>query len=295
MDGHVRWVLFLLWIYVVYTPTAEARGVGGSHGEGDRELYTLEGKVELLSANNTAWICQTQVLVDGGKYRGFIRTDGQFTIHGLPNGVYVVEVTHPLYEFSPARVHIFRDGRKRASKLDLIQPNQIRQIKYPLQFREIKKSRFFEERSSLKLEDIIHNPMVVTVLLPLVALFMFPNLLNQSLRNPKVQNQFRRQLSTMTGGRGDVIGMGLEEEEQAREEQAGEGSVEGDAAEEHRERKKKKNEMQGKSIFNFDLAEWLAEYFYEEKTPKHSENRPPPKSITEKTRERKMRHRLKRK
>lgn len=268
MGGLIPWMLLILWIVA---PIIESRGAGDSHEEEIGELFTLEGKVELWSVNSTAWISQTRVLVDGGKYQGFIRTDGQFTVHGLPRGDYVVEVTNPLYEFSPARVQIFRNGKKRASELNLVQPNHIRQIKYPLQFKECRKHRFFEKRSSLKLEDIIYNPMVITVLLPLLGLLMFPNMLNQSLLNPQVQQQFKRQLSTMTGGRGGVIGMGLDEGGGGQAQEEEEEVVEGETTEENAEKKKKKKKRKAPKekeepllpMFSFDLAEWLANYFYE--------------------------------
>ncbi|XP_060084489.1 ER membrane protein complex subunit 7-like [Ylistrum balloti] len=271
MGDHVPWVLILLAVVTV----------GGTRSDGEqKKLFSLEGKVELLSANDSSWISKTRVLVNGGKYQGFIRTDGKFTVNGLPNGIYVVEVTHSLYEFCSARVYIYRDGRKRASKVDYVQPNHIRQIEYPLVFRMVNKSRFFQERSSLKLDDIINNPMVVTVLLPLMILLLFPKILSQSLFDPKVQEQFRQQLSTMTGGRGGMIGMGLEEgqEDEVEEEELG-ATKENSEAKKKKTKKKqtKKNELNVPPFFSFDLAEWLADYFYEEKPTKLADNRSQPK------------------
>lgn len=87
------------------------------------------------------------------------RTDGRFTVNGLPPGSYVVEVTHPSYMFPSLRVDITYEGRRLARKVDHVQ-STVSPIQYPLVFREARKARFFEKRYSWNVAEILYNPMV---------------------------------------------------------------------------------------------------------------------------------------
>ncbi|OWF54932.1 uncharacterized protein LOC110466259 [Mizuhopecten yessoensis] len=114
---------------------------------------------------------------------------------------------------------------------------------------------------------------------------MFPKIVNKSFFDTKVQDQFRRQLSTMTGGRGDMIGLGLSDEEKQEDETSeGEATKENGEKKSKKRDKSKKQEQPIKPPFNFDLAEFLADYFSKEKTTKNSDNRSQQQTTTWKNR-----------
>ena len=83
-------------------------------------LQTIEGKVAIEGAPSDDWMRTTFVSLDGGKYRGFLKANGEFEIHGVGPGSYLVEVVAENYWFEPVRVDISsKSGRVRARKCEL--------------------------------------------------------------------------------------------------------------------------------------------------------------------------------
>lgn len=91
----------------------------------------------------------------------FCRSDGGFTINGVPSGTYVVEVLNPTYIFESVRVDINTKGKKRARRVNYLQPSNVKTMHYPLEFRERRKANYFQKREQLKVTDFLFNPMVI--------------------------------------------------------------------------------------------------------------------------------------
>lgn len=101
------------------------------------QLFTIEGTASLRQdmkvPNN--WQTNSKVLIDHGKYIGFITwvslqtaylhlifsEDGSFQVQGVPSGSYIVEISNTDYIFEPVRVDITSSGKMRARKLNLLQ------------------------------------------------------------------------------------------------------------------------------------------------------------------------------
>ncbi len=107
------------------------------------------------------WISDTRVLVNGGEYVGFIKSDGSFTVNLIPSGSHLVEVSSPNYFFDKFRVDITKGGKFRARKADFIQPNSVHVVAYPLRFMVNGQAAFFEARETWKATDVLFNPMVI--------------------------------------------------------------------------------------------------------------------------------------
>lgn len=62
-------VLFVPLLYVL------TRGVvlGITPGRKGVQLYSVDGKVDMLTAKDSSWLSLTRILVDGGKYQAFLR------------------------------------------------------------------------------------------------------------------------------------------------------------------------------------------------------------------------------
>ena len=50
------------------------------------QFFTVEGKVAIPQSLDLEWIPQTRILVDGGKYLGFLKEDGSFVVTNVPAG-----------------------------------------------------------------------------------------------------------------------------------------------------------------------------------------------------------------
>ena len=88
------------------------------------------------------------------------RSDGTFSVNNVPSGSYVVEVTHPTYEFEAIRVDINSKGKFRARRLNNVQTSSVQTVSYPLRFKARGKAAYFQQREQWRITDILMNPMV---------------------------------------------------------------------------------------------------------------------------------------
>lgn len=170
----------------------------GAVNSGEEDLgngrYVIEGKVfppdEEESSN---WQVHTRVHVNGGEHIGFIRDDGIFTIHNIPSGSYVVEIVHPDYMYEPVRVEINSKGKYRARKVNYIQTSQVIQVPYPLRMKPLSKFRYFQMREQWRLTDLLFNPMIIMMVLPLLLIMILPKMMN----DPETKEELK-QISNLT-------------------------------------------------------------------------------------------------
>ena len=125
--------------------------------------------------NISDWTTQTKVVVDGGSYLGLLRSDGGFTINGIPAGSYIVEAISPNYVFEPVRVDISgrAKGKIRARKVNFLQNSAVVTVPYPLKFKVKEQATFFEKREQWRVTDMLFNPMVSCLFFLLSSLSSF--------------------------------------------------------------------------------------------------------------------------
>ncbi|KAJ8027729.1 ER membrane protein complex subunit 7-like [Holothuria leucospilota] len=122
------------------------------------ELFTIEGKASVPGMKASEWIPATKILIDGGNYQGFLKSDGSFQLF-VPTGSYVIDLTHPTLDFEPQRVDVNSKGNKRARKLNNIQPNAVSHLTYPLRFKPKGQMNYFQKREEFRIIDILKSPM----------------------------------------------------------------------------------------------------------------------------------------
>lgn len=108
------------------------------------------------------------------------RRDGSFEVNNLPPGSYIVDVLNPNYVFEPLRVDINSKGKIRARKLNLLQPNVVQQVPYPMRFKPKIPFKYFQVRESWKITDILFNPMVLMMVLPMLLIMTLSKTVNMS-------------------------------------------------------------------------------------------------------------------
>lgn len=148
-------LLFLVFLIVLWVVNCVSEDVEESN------LYHIQGKVVVQKAPDSSWIAQSRVVLDGGKYSGYLKKDGSFVINRVPSGTYVVEVYTPNYSFHPVRVDVTKSGKIRARKINWLKMSSVETIPYPLKFITEAPARFFQKRESWSLLDVVkNNPMV---------------------------------------------------------------------------------------------------------------------------------------
>lgn len=98
-------------------------------------------------------------------------------MNNLPAGSYLIDVTNPNYLFEPMRVEITSKGKIRARKVNYIQTSAVQQLPYPLRFKPKIAFKYFQTRENWKLTDVLFNPMVLMMVLPLLLLVL-PKMVN---------------------------------------------------------------------------------------------------------------------
>ncbi|EJW72928.1 hypothetical protein WUBG_16163, partial [Wuchereria bancrofti] len=143
--------------------------------------YKIEGQIifpESFTAGNDK-LSPSRVLVNYDfKHVAFVRQDGSFVVSGVPPGSYIIEISNIDYAFEPVRVDITSKGKIRARRLNLLQPSLVSSLPYPLRLNAVHQINYFRPREEWHLTDILTNPMILMMVVPLVLLVILPKLVN---------------------------------------------------------------------------------------------------------------------
>nr|CAH7737711.1 unnamed protein product [Callosobruchus chinensis] len=192
---------FLIPLALFLTAHAET-SVEEESDENNR--YNIEGRIFPLSdyqTTQTNWQANTKIHVNGGEHLGFVKRDGSFVVHNLPAGSYVVEVFNPEYTFEPARVEINSKGKFRARKVNHIRTSEVIVVPYPLRMKALGKTRYFQVREQWRITDLLFNPMVMMMVLPLLFIMVLPKMMNDpdtKKEMEQIQNMAKFELPEMS-------------------------------------------------------------------------------------------------
>jgi len=180
--------------FLAFTTTATATGVEVSEGAVD-ELATggfkIEGKLVTPEPKPLDWHWNTRILIDGGRKSAFIKEDHSFVVHGLSSGSYLIEVTNPDFFYEPVRVDITSKGKIRARRVNNLQPSQVNQLPYPLKMKPITRFNYFQKREEWKVSDVLMNPMILMMVLPLLLVTVLPKMMSDPETQKEVQEMQR--------------------------------------------------------------------------------------------------------
>ncbi|XP_070198545.1 endoplasmic reticulum membrane protein complex subunit 7-like isoform X2 [Littorina saxatilis] len=83
----------------------------------------------------------------------------------------------------------------RARKVNLLQPTKLQTVQYPLEFRERAKASYFQQREQWRLTDFLFNPMVLTMVLPLLLIMVLPKMMNAA--DPETRKEMQQQMNVL--------------------------------------------------------------------------------------------------
>ena len=110
-------------------------------------------------------------------------------------GSYLVEVDNPEYVYEDIRIDINSKGKHRARKNNPVQPNQVApfmailipsmkrtcfqvtQLPYPIKAKPLGKFRYYEKREEWKITDVLFNPMLMMMVMPLLLITVLPKMM----------------------------------------------------------------------------------------------------------------------
>ena len=104
--------------------------------------------------------------------------DNSFVISGLQSGSFLLEVSNPDFYYEPVRVDVNSKGKVRARKVNNVQPSQVNQLPYPLRLKSPGRFKYFQQREEWKISDMLMNPMIIMMVLPLLLITVLPKMMN---------------------------------------------------------------------------------------------------------------------
>merc|ERR1719283_642947 len=123
----------------------------------------------------------------------FLKEDNSFVIQGMLPGSYLVEVDTPEYVYEAVRVDINSKGKHRARKNNPVQPNQVTQLPYPIKAKPLGRFRFFQKREEWKVTDVLFNPMVMMMVMPLLLITVLPKM----MQDPETRKEMEEMQAKM--------------------------------------------------------------------------------------------------
>jgi len=155
--------------------------------------FQIEGKVAPPDFKPKDWYWTTKIYLEGGKRMAYLKEDNSFVITGLPSGSYLLEVINPDYYYESVRVDINSKGKVRARKVTNVQPSQVNQLPYPLRMKSQGRFKYFTAREEWKVTDMLMNPMVIMMVLPLLLITVLPKMMN----DPETKKEMEQMQQSM--------------------------------------------------------------------------------------------------
>ncbi|XP_017581273.1 ER membrane protein complex subunit 7 [Pygocentrus nattereri] len=164
-----------------------------SPASGDR--FKIEGRAIVPGFKPQEWVSSARVLVEGGEYVGFLRTDGSFAVYDIPSGSYVIEIVSPSFRFEPTRVDITSKGKMRSRLVNYIKTSEVIRQPYPLQMRSSGPHTYFMKRETWGWTDFLMNPMVMMMVLPLLIIVLLPKVVNTN--DPEMRKEMEQSMNML--------------------------------------------------------------------------------------------------
>ena len=120
----------------------------------------------------------TEIVLNGGEYRTYSRTDGSFMFHDVRPGVYLLDVLSTSHFFSQVKLNLPNDAGSAVRCLEYKFPGAPKQsIDYPLKLMSHARKQYFEQRETIGLHTMLRNPMLVMGALTGVLVLVMPKLM----------------------------------------------------------------------------------------------------------------------
>merc|ERR1712189_83528 len=99
----------------------------------------------------------------------------------------------PEYVYEAVRININSKGKHRARKNNPAQPNQVTQLPYPLKCKPLGKYRYYEKREESKITDVLFNPMMMMMVMPLLLVTVLPKM----MQDPETKKEMEEMQARM--------------------------------------------------------------------------------------------------
>eukprot|EP00126_Sphaerothecum_destruens_P010913 Sdes_comp20823_c0_seq2m17364 len=145
-----------------------------------RGTVLLPSSAALSTEEKRVEFSRILIHIDGGLYRGFLKSDGSFLVSCVPSGVHHLEIHSPSYSFDAIRLEVTPESSQKKVRAfvaknapSFLEPSP---ISYPLKIEATHRFQYFEAREKFMLQSLLRNPTVLIMLFTLVMVFVLPKL-----------------------------------------------------------------------------------------------------------------------
>jgi len=171
----------------------------------DVEVYDVEGSIRLPSPTLLRSLHQTRVQLNSGDYSADVRNNGQFIIHSVPAGSYILELVSIDYVFPLYKVDISVKVKNKIS-VSLHTPNSalnpglpFTKTSYPLQISPISSANYFQLREGFSLSSLLKQPMALMMVFTLVMVVLMPRMMGNMNEKEKEEMARMQNSFSLTG------------------------------------------------------------------------------------------------
>merc|ERR1712243_401062 len=117
-------------------------------------------------------------------------------------------------------------GKHRARKNNAVQPNQVTQLPYPIKAKPLGRFNYFQKREEWKVTDVLFNPMVMMMVMPLLLITVLPKMMQdpetrKEMEEMQAKMNVQSQMPDMSEMITSLWGAGGAQGQQAKKRQGG--------------------------------------------------------------------------
>jgi ER membrane protein complex subunit 7 len=161
----------------------------------DAPTMTIEGRLQF--PDKSPFNTTTRISVNHGAYMTYSRRDGNFTVHDVPPGIYLIDVHSPNYHFSQVKCQYkpeaIDEGKPVFSCLEYLYPGSPKQVVDKLLvITAVATYDYFEVKRGFSILSILKNPMVLMMAFTVGMMYMLPMMMNNL--EPEERERMQKQM-----------------------------------------------------------------------------------------------------
>lgn len=162
---------------------------------GEKATMTIEGRLQY--PDKTPFNTTTRITVNHGEYTTYSRSDGNFTIHDITPGIYLIDVNSPTYHFSQVKClfkpEAVNEGKPVFSCLEYLYPGAPKQaVTSMLVLNALATYEYFEVKRGFSILSMLKNPMVLMMAFTAGMMFLMPKMMEGM--EPEERERMQKQM-----------------------------------------------------------------------------------------------------
>jgi ER membrane protein complex subunit 7 len=157
---------------------------------------TIEGRLQF--PDKSPFNTTTRISVNHGAYMTYSRRDGNFTVHDVPPGIYLIDVHSPNYHFSQVKCQYkpeaIDEGKPVFSCLEYLYPGSPKQVVDKLLvITAVATYEYFEVKRGFSIMSILKNPMLLMMAFTVGMLYIMPKMMENL--EPEERERMHKQMA----------------------------------------------------------------------------------------------------